>query len=176
MGRYALNQSKYLQKDELNQLETFLKSMLQRENPRDALILMIGLKTGARASEILNLRIQDYNRAEKTLFFRGLKGSRDREIPVSNQIAYPLDRVLKRPRLGDRIFEISYSRLYQIWDLYRPVKKKFHSLRHTFAVEAYLKTKDIKLIQVALGHANITNTLIYIDYLYSKNELKRLIT
>jgi integrase/recombinase XerC len=66
-------------------------------------------------------------------------------------------------------------RLYQIWQFYRPVPKKFHALRHTFAIELYQKTKDLRLVQVALGHRNITNTMIYADYIYSQQELKKLI-
>jgi integrase/recombinase XerC len=55
------------------------------------------------------------------------------------------------------------------------VPKKFHSLRHTFAIELYQKTKDLRLVQVALGHRNITNTMIYADYVYSQQELRKLI-
>jgi len=73
------------------------------------------------------------------------------------------------------LFPISYHRLYQIWHQYRPVAKKFHSLRHTFAIRLYRKTKDLRLVQVALGHRNITNTMIYADYIYSQQELRKLI-
>jgi integrase len=31
----------------------------------------------------------------------------------------------------------------QVWDLYRPCAKKFHALRHTFAIRLYRKTKDL---------------------------------
>jgi integrase len=73
------------------------------------------------------------------------------------------------------LFPITYNRLRQIWDLYRPVQKKFHSLRHTFAIQLYKKTKDIRLVQVALGHRNVMNTMIYADYVYSQTELRKLI-
>ncbi|CAM5999402.1 unnamed protein product [Sphagnum balticum] len=37
------------------------------------------------------------------------------------------------------------------------------------------KTKDLRLVQVALGHRNITNTMVYADYIYSQQELRKLI-
>ena len=81
----------------------------------------------------------------------------------------------QRPDLQKHLFPISYPRLVQIWQHYRPVHKKFHSLRHTFAIELYKKTKDIRLLQMALGHRNIANTMIYADYVYSQTELRRLL-
>jgi len=74
-----------------------------------------------------------------------------------------------------KIFPITYNRYRQIWEMYRPTHKKLHSLRHTFAIELYKKTKDIRLVQFALGHRNITNTMIYADYVYSQQELRKLI-
>ncbi len=36
-----------------------------------------------------------------------------------------------------------------------------HKLRHTFASILYRETKDIKVLQDLLGHANISTTQIY---------------
>jgi site-specific recombinase XerD len=36
-----------------------------------------------------------------------------------------------------------------------------HSLRHTFAMNLYRKTGDLRLVQTALGHKRITTTEIY---------------
>lgn len=47
--------------------------------------------------------------------------------------------------------------------------KKFHSLRHTFAVRTYLRTRDIYKVAKLLGHASVTTTEIY-----AKFNLKRL--
>ena len=116
----------------------------------------------------------DLNQYDESVFIRGIKGSNDREIPLHSRFFQDLLRY-SYTVTGTRLFDISYQRLYQIWELYRPVPKKFHSLRHTFAIELYQKTKDLRLVQVALGHRNITNTMIYADYVYSQQELKRLI-
>jgi site-specific recombinase XerD len=36
-----------------------------------------------------------------------------------------------------------------------------HSLRHTFAMNLYRKTGDLRLVQTALGHRHISTTEIY---------------
>ncbi len=178
--RYALNKNKYLLDPEVDRLEYLLKSHLSSD-PRNSLILLSALHTGARARELLNAKFEDLNPYDETFFIHGIKGSNDREIPLHPWLFKELYR-LKEASLGNKIktdpkliFPLSYQRLRQIWDIYRPVEKKFHSLRHTFAIRLFKKTKDLRLVQVALGHRNITNTMVYADYIYSQQELRRLI-
>jgi integrase len=177
--RYTLNKNKYLIDPEVERLEALLERSFQSgnqaEHKRDVLLIVLALRTGARATEILRLRHADLNAYDQTIFIRGIKGSNDREIPIE---AKWFERLLNYSRTlpkDDGIFPICYHRLRQIWDFYRPVQKTFHSLRHTFAIRLYRKTKDLRLVQVALGHRNITNTMIYADYVYSQQELKKLI-
>ncbi len=171
--RYALNKNKYLLPDELNRLEQLLATHINRD-PRNCLVLYVALKTGARAQEVLNLTKGSLNRYENSIFIQGLKGSNDREIPLQASLFKKLTDYAETIDT-DELFPISYNRLRQIWELYRPVPKKLHSLRHTFAIQLYKKTKDIRLVQVALGHRNVMNTMIYADYVYSQSELRKLI-
>ncbi|MBT4480239.1 MAG: tyrosine-type recombinase/integrase [Bacteroidetes bacterium] len=46
---------------------------------------------------------------------------------------------------------------------------RFHDLRHTAALRAYLKTRDIYAVARLLGHASVTTTQIYANF-----DLKRL--
>ena len=172
-SRYALNKNKYLLEPEYQRLEHILMSF-QDKFPRDCHLLWLLLKTGGRAQEILNLRPEDLNPFEESVFIRGIKGSNDREIPIPSWLFQRVMREQERSK-EQRLFPISYNRLRQIWEFYRPVHKKLHSLRHTFAIRLYQKTKDLRLVQVALGHQNITNTMVYADYIYSQQELRRLI-
>jgi site-specific recombinase XerD len=171
--RYSLNKNKYLLEPELEKLNSLLDSHMD-EDTRNCLLLKLALKTGARAQELLNLKKVDLNIYEESILIRGIKGSNDREIPIKSDIFRQLKKYSDSQSTQD-LFPISYSRLRQIWDVYRPVSKKFHCLRHTFAIQIYKKTRDIRLVQVALGHRNVMNTMIYADYVYSHQELKRLI-
>ncbi|RYZ65576.1 MAG: site-specific integrase, partial [Proteobacteria bacterium] len=83
--RYALNKNKYLIEPEVERLERILASDKVAE-PRDVLILELALKTGGRATELLNLRHVDLNVYDQTVFIRGIKGSNDREIPIKKEI------------------------------------------------------------------------------------------
>lgn len=172
-ARYALNKNKYLLEPEVERLHKILDSF-QHKDARNCTLLWLLLHTGGRAQEILNLRAEDLNTFDQSVFIRGLKGSNDREIPIPGWLFSRLER-LPRGTDGQVLFPITYNRLRQIWELYRPTHKKLHALRHTFAIRLYRKTKDIRLLQVALGHRNITNTMIYADYTYSQEELRKLI-
>lgn len=174
-ARYSLNKNKYLLDPEAQRLEYLLKSHLDQDL-RNCILLFLALHTGARAMELLNLTTGDINHHDQSIFIKGIKGSNDREIPLPPWLFQKLEKLTAQNKPEEpRIFPISYNRLRQIWELYRPIPKKFHSLRHTFAIRLYKKTKDLRLVQVALGHRNITNTMIYADYLYSQQELRRLI-
>ncbi len=170
-ARYSLNKNKYLLTPEVDKLHQILNGYMHK-NTRDCLLISLAIKSGARAQELLNLRFEDLNHYDETIFIRGIKGSNDREIPLPSKLFKTL-ALWSQDK--SQIFDISYHRLWQIWEFYRPVQKKFHSLRHTFAIELYQKTKDLRLVQVALGHRNIMNTMIYADYVYSTQELKKLI-
>lgn len=158
----ALNRSKFLEPGEVETLQSSL-DLSQRNDT----LVALALETGARASELLALTRQDLFVDTQTVFFKGLKGSKDRELPVRAELFAAL--------LTHVPFNIKYRRLEQVWRIKRPVPKKFHSLRHTFAVNLYRRTKDIKLVQLALGHASPTNTAVYTDFQYSLDELKRIL-
>lgn len=180
---YQLNKNKYLLDYEYDHLEKIIKTYMLK-NPRDCLLLAIALNTGARATEILNIEIADINFYDQSIFIKGIKNSNDREIPINDKLFKKLKNYMdskfankdgQYPDRSQRIFPITYIRLHQIWEHYRPCHKKFHSLRHTFAIRLYKKNKDIRLVQFALGHRNIANTMIYADYVYSQEELKKLL-
>ncbi len=175
--RYQINRTKYLDDLEQADLLGILKRLASSGTPhekRDTTLLLLLLFTGARAQEALNTSGADLSPADETIFIRGLKGSNDREIPLPGWL-YRLVAEQARGKGAGRVFDISYTRLRQLWDLYRPVPKKLHSLRHTFAINLYRRSKDLRLVQVALGHRNIQNTMVYAEYVYSKEELRKVL-
>lgn len=161
----ALNRTKYLNDVEVSTL----MSNLRLDN-RDDVILLLAIETGARASEILQITVSDLFPESETILIHGLKGSKDRELPVRPDLFRAAQRFIP--------FNIGYKRLFQIWDMKRKssnIKKKFHSLRHTFALQIYKRTVNLQLVQVALGHTSISNTMIYLDYVYTTEELRKIL-
>lgn len=171
---YQLNQQKFLSVTELMSLRGTLEKFAT-ESPRDVALLNTLIYTGARASEALNIRACDLNVETHSVLIRGLKKSNDREIPVPKWLFKQLITIRAKLSGETLIFDICYSRLDQIWQVWRPAPKKLHSLRHTFAIELFKKHKDLRLVQVALGHRNIQNTIIYAEYVYSSSELQKLL-
>lgn len=166
MAKYQLNHTKFLFITE----ETALLKAIDGINEQHHLLIMLGLKTGARASELLGIRQQDLL-SDNCIFIRGLKGSDDREVPVRPELFAQLK---KYARLQDEhLFPINDRYVRRIWHKHRPVKKKFHALRHTYAVRLYEKTQDIKLVKDMLGHRNIANTMIYLDYVDKQSNKRR---
>lgn len=169
---YSLNNTKFLLDHELEALNNCLNKY-RKTNMRDVLLIELALATGARATEILNIKKLDLNIKDKSVLIRGLKGSNDREMPLSDDLFNRLQIFSYGTK--DKIFNISYNYFREIWVKYRPVEKRLHSTRHTFAIQLYQRTKDIRLVQFALGHRSLQCTEVYTRYIYQTTELRNLI-
>lgn len=164
----SLTKNKYLSDEEY-------QSLIEATNDdsRNSIMIRLALETGARASEILGLNPKDLDHNDLTIHIKAKKGSNDRYFPLSTTMYNKLKNL---PASDNGLyFDIGYIQLRRIWDFYRPVQKTFHSTRHTFAVRLYNKHKDLKVVQLCLGHRSLTTTAIYLDFIYSKQELRRLI-
>src|ERR1051325_6710915 len=111
--RYALNKNKYLLPEEIGHLERVLAEFSDTDS-RNSLILLLSLRTGGRAKEILNLKKSDLNPYDESVLIRGIKGSNDREIPLHSPLFKKLAAYATTVP-GDRLFPISYNRFRQIW-------------------------------------------------------------
>jgi integrase/recombinase XerC len=177
-----LNTTKFLSPDEIEALMTTIRAT-RESSARDSLMLELALKIGCRACELIpsvgvdgketGIRKSDLNKSLKTVHIRGLKGSRDRDVGIKPEL---FSRILKYAETveGEYLFPISYQRLDQVWREYRPVRKSLHSLRHTFAVELYKKTKDVLLLKRALGHVNLANTMVYTTAMTTAEDFRRM--
>ena len=165
----ALTQNKFLNDVELKKLKKLLK---KNRGERDAILISIGLYTGARCQEILNIRKRDIK--NKTITIRGLKGSNDRTIPIVNKEFYiDLLQYIKELNNDDKLFNISTRRVRAIWELYKPNPNLgFHCLRHTVGVLLYSSSKDILAVKTILGHKSIDSTMIYMNFVESNKVLK----
>ncbi len=182
---YLITHQKVLNKSEVASLRACLKrSYSLAKDCRNALIVTIALDCGLRACEVLGLTVRDFDPDESTVFIRSHKGSNARQLPIKPMVAKLLKKFIlghfKKDLWGQldpdaKIFDITYPRLYQIWQWYTPNKNKsFHSLRHTFAVAMYQRTQDIMGVKLALGHRKIDNTMVYVDFVYTQTKMRRL--
>jgi integrase/recombinase XerC len=166
-----MNSRKFLSDAEREHLETSLRERIETDT-RNAVAILTALYSGTRASELLALDWSDINIETGEVMLKTLKRGRERAVVVPRFVRDGLKRL--KALSPERPFDLSYNRLGEIWRLYRPCAKPFHSLRHSFAMRVYDKTKDIRFTQRALGHRNIQNTMVYADYAYSAAEFKRI--
>jgi len=167
-----LTPAKYLDQDEQTQLEAICEDFRKR-SPRDTTMILLMLRTGARPQELLNLTWSDIYWKENKVFIKTMKGGRDRIVFVGNDILARL-RALGQGKPEDRLFDIKYRMFHVIWGRYRPVKKKLHCLRHTFAVNLYRKSGyNLRLVQKALGHKNMPTTAVYLEIEMNEAELRQ---
>lgn len=168
---YTLTKEKYLNDEEQKRLvEIFHK--YKKSRPRDISLFALTLYTGGRAKEILNLRVRDLDMTHKSIFLTGLKNSRDRDIPLPDWVFELAEKQAAGKEPDEKLFNISYVRMYQLWLKYRPCKKNIHALRHTMGINLYRRKKDIKLLQAVLGHKSWKNSMIYADYHYNFYEVR----
>lgn len=166
-----MDSRKFLSNEEREHLEEILLARVYFD-PRNTTMLLTALHSGARAMELLSLEWSDINVESGEIYLATLKGGKPRAIAVPRLVREALKRL--KTESPARPFAISYSRMVEIWNQYRPVRKPFRSLRHSFAMRAYERTKDIRFVQRALGHRSLTNTMVYLEYEYSTQEFKKL--
>lgn len=159
-----LNTNKWFDTPKERELIEETIKLLSHTNQRDSLIIEVAYKTGMRESEITRLTKSDLELLEggvPSLRVReASKDSNPRRIVISQDFFSRLVQYSKTIST-DKLFPICTSRIRQIWLKNRPVKKKFHAFRHTYAKLIYEKTKNIQWVQQDLGHKAISSTMIY---------------
>ena len=145
---------------------------------RDRTMLEVLYATGLRVSELVGLRIAQVSHDAGVVRVTG-KGSRERLVPLGEPALDWLDRyrVEARPQLldgraSDCLFPGSGGRAmtrqafwYRIRlhartaGIARTVSP--HVLRHAFATHLVNHGADLRVVQMLLGHADISTTQIY---------------
>ena len=145
---------------------------------RDKALLSVLYATGARASEVVNMKIKDANLNVGYVRCFG-KGQKERIVPLGKVAAetvtaylHELRPELEKPHSGDVLFLSRTGRGLDRIELWRIVKKyairagmpknlTVHTLRHCFATHLLSGGVDLRTLQEMLGHADIKTTQIY---------------
>jgi site-specific recombinase XerD len=154
--------------------------LLKQPNPkaptgfRNYLIMALMLKTGLRLSEVINLRLKDIDFKNGDLYVRQGKGSRDRKLYIRPEITSAIEkwlswRKVKSPYVftplstNTKLKPRYIQKFVKRYSTRAGINKNIHphTLRHTFASDLYRETKNLVLVQKALGHADISTTTIY---------------
>ncbi len=143
---------------------------------RDKTMLEMLYAAGLRVSELINLKVLDFDPQAGIVRVWG-KGSRERLVPLHYSCMQWLDLYIHHWRstfspLVDKIFlnrsgkALSRQGVWKIIKKYAVmagIKKDVspHTLRHSFATHLLEGGADLRTVQVLLGHSDITATEIY---------------
>jgi site-specific recombinase XerD len=164
---------KVLSKDEqrrlLNQFNTRYPS-----SHRNLCMIRVMLDTGLRAGEVVALEPDHLDMMTQKLVVREGKGAKDRilwiNVNLRDLIGDWLERRPESPwlfptrhgtKVQTRYLRSMVSRYAKKAGIAEVEKVSPHTLRHTFATDLYRETSNIRLVQKALGHANLATTMIY---------------
>jgi integrase/recombinase XerD len=135
--------------------------------------------TGLRVSELVGLKIAQVSLDSGVVRVLG-KGSKERLVPLGDEAVVWLQRYLKtaRPALAaegksDHLF-VTARRTPMTRQAFWALIKRYavkaaipaaalspHVLRHAFATHLLNHGADLRVVQLLLGHADITTTTIY---------------
>lgn len=142
---------------------------------RDRAMILLFLDTGLRATELIDLRLRDYDRATGQVVVKQGKGGKDRIVFAAQGAKAALWRYLvERPagspdhnifitRTGQPIERNSLRHLVQRLGERSGVQNvTLHRFRHTFAIEFLRNGGNVLELQRLLGHAKLETLNIYV--------------
>mgnify|MGYP003450017602 FL=1 len=145
---------------------------------RDRAMLEVRYATGLRVSELINLRQSEVNLNQGVLRIRG-KGDRERLIPFGEESQRWIREFMTGPRLeillerqseylfptrrGDRMTRQAFWHIIKRYAKKADIEARLspHTLRHAFATHLLNHGADLRVVQMLLGHSDLSTTQIY---------------
>ena len=152
---------------------------------RDKALIELLYATGLRVSELVSLRAGDLHLDEGYLTCVG-KGDKQRMVPMGSDAASWVQRYIRegRPAILKKrsspwlFVNVRGGALSRVgfWKILKEYGKKAalhadlspHVLRHSFATHLLERGADLRMIQVMLGHADLSTTQIYTHVLEAR--------
>ena len=156
---------------------------------RDRAMLELLYASGLRVSELVTVKVNEVSTQDGVVRVTG-KGSKTRLVPMGEEAANWIDKYLKhaRPeilqkRLCDAMFVTAradamtrqaFWYLIKRYALVAGITKHMspHVLRHAFATHLLNHGADLRVVQMLLGHEDISTTQIYTHV--ARERLKRI--
>jgi integrase/recombinase XerD len=145
---------------------------------RDRTMLEVLYATGMRVSELINLRQSQINLNQGVLRIVG-KGDRERLIPLGEEAQQWIREFIDGPRVeillerqtdylfptrrGDRMTRQAFWHIIKRYAKKSGIEESLspHTLRHAFATHLLNNGADLRVVQMLLGHSDVSTTQIY---------------
>ncbi|MGH8306828.1 MAG: site-specific tyrosine recombinase XerD [Gammaproteobacteria bacterium] len=145
---------------------------------RDRAMLELLYATGLRVSELVSLRLDQVNLRQGVVRVLG-KGNRERLVPMGEEAQTWIERYLRDTRrdiIGtqqtDFLFPTrrsAHMTRQAFWHIIKRYAQKAeiratmspHTMRHAFATHLLNHGADLRVVQMLLGHSDVSTTQIY---------------
>ena len=171
-GMQAVTESKYL---DVSELREFISRC---EDKTIAFMAEFMARTGARVSEMLNVRLDDIVCSKRYCLVRlHGKGNKEREAVIDQDLIEDIrrhfhgetwlfehsGRQYSRTSVAQRVRNAGESTLHR--------RVHPHAFRHSYGTLKYAETKDIVGVQRAMGHASVSTTeSLYVHHVLPENQ------
>jgi integrase/recombinase XerD len=145
---------------------------------RDRTMLEVLYATGLRVTELVSVRFSHVNTNQGVIRIVG-KGNRERLIPLGDEAVRWLAEFVDGPRgeillerqtdylfptrRGDRMTRQAFWHIIKRYATKSGIQKELspHTLRHAFATHLLNRGADLRVVQMLLGHSDLSTTQIY---------------
>lgn len=144
---------------------------------RDKAMLELLYATGLRVSELVGLRMEQINLRQAVVFVKG-KGNKERLVPLGEEVMYWLEQFLKGGRAqmikhatdfvfpskrGVGMTRQTFWHRIKHYAILASVESPLspHTMRHAFATHLLNHGADLRVVQMMLGHSDLSTTQIY---------------
>lgn len=153
---------------------------------RDKALIELLYATGLRVTELITLRAGDLNLEEGYLTCVG-KGDKQRMVPLGQNAADWVRRYMRdgrgglvkkraspwlfvNARDGGGLSRVGFWKVLKVYGRSAGLSRDLspHVLRHSFATHLLERGADLRMIQVMLGHADLSTTQIYTHVLEAR--------
>jgi site-specific recombinase XerD len=156
-----------LTKEEVKQLINSIS------NEKSKLMVSLMYACGFRVSELVNLKLGDFDFAQKIGHVRQGKGKKDRVFNIPDFLIDNLKEYSEKQKQENqehlfsgpkgRLSPRNIEKIVQLAAKKAQIQKDVHphTLRHSFATHLLENGTDIRIIQEILGHSSISTTELY---------------
>lgn len=162
------------------QVDALLAAPNDEEDPihlRDKAMLELLYATGLRVTELTSMRLNQMSLQQGVVRIIG-KGNKERLVPMGEEAAYWIEQFMRKGRAlllkqkSDVVFPSSRGKTMTRQTFWHRIKYYAqlsginvelspHTLRHAFATHLLNHGADLRVVQMLLGHSDLSTTQIY---------------